>query len=103
MELVQTILVTNDAFHAYGSGFGNYEELTSMHLNWFSIPIMSGIGTLNLLQLYIISLLTLEYLVSMMGQLFFAYRIKVLSNSRILPAMIAVVSDYLKMMLGDIH
>ncbi|KAK7443225.1 hypothetical protein VKT23_015823 [Stygiomarasmius scandens] len=73
MELVQTILVTNDAFHAYGSGFGNYEELTSMHLNWFSIPIMSGI-------------------VSMMGQLFFAYRIKVLSNSRVLPAMIAVMA-----------
>ncbi|THU79370.1 hypothetical protein K435DRAFT_27502 [Dendrothele bispora CBS 962.96] len=56
LELVQTILVTNDAFRAYGSGFGNYDELTAMHTYWLTVPIMSGI-------------------VSLIGQLFFGYRI----------------------------
>ncbi|THU83381.1 hypothetical protein K435DRAFT_734000 [Dendrothele bispora CBS 962.96] len=73
LELVQTILVTNDAFHAYGSGFGNYDELTSMHEYWFSVPIMSGI-------------------VALIGQLFFGYRIWVLSSSRVLPALVAVLA-----------
>jgi len=44
MEFVQTIIVTNDAFHTYASGFGNYEALSSMHLNWFSVLVMSGVG-----------------------------------------------------------
>ncbi|THV03697.1 hypothetical protein K435DRAFT_715355 [Dendrothele bispora CBS 962.96] len=73
MELTQTILVTNDAFHAYGSGFGNWDEMTSMHMNWFSIPVMSGV-------------------VSLIGQLFFSYRIWVLSKSRIIPGIVAVLA-----------
>ncbi|THU83380.1 hypothetical protein K435DRAFT_844058 [Dendrothele bispora CBS 962.96] len=73
LELVQTILVTNDAFRAYGSGFGNYDELTAMHTYWLTVPIMSGI-------------------VSLIGQLFFGYRIWVLSHSRILPGMVAVMA-----------
>ncbi|KAK7455826.1 hypothetical protein VKT23_010860 [Stygiomarasmius scandens] len=44
MEFVQTIIVTNDAFHTYASGFGDYEALSSMHLNWFSVPVMSGLA-----------------------------------------------------------
>lgn len=45
-EFVQTILVTHDAFATFGFGFGDIEAVTNMHFNWFTIPIMSGLGKL---------------------------------------------------------
>lgn len=44
IEIVQTILVTHDAFNAYASGFGNLQALGSAQLEWLAVPILSGIG-----------------------------------------------------------
>ncbi|KAF7377109.1 hypothetical protein MSAN_00129900 [Mycena sanguinolenta] len=73
IELVQTPLMTYDAFSAFAYGFGDLSALTSLGLEWVALPIMSG-------------------LVSLIGQSFYAYRVHVLSKSWWLPAFIIAVA-----------
>ncbi|KAK0194315.1 hypothetical protein F5146DRAFT_1135078 [Armillaria mellea] len=69
VESVQTILVAHDAFAAFGYGFGDINALTRMNSFWLTVPIMSVVG-------------------ASVGQFFYAYRIFVLSRSRIIPIFI---------------
>ncbi|KAK0493068.1 hypothetical protein EDD18DRAFT_429764 [Armillaria luteobubalina] len=73
VELAQTMLVTHDAFAMFGYGFGDIEALTNMHFDWLTVPIMSGF-------------------VACVGQVFYAYRIFVLSKSPIVPLFVTCVS-----------
>ncbi|KAK0481291.1 hypothetical protein IW261DRAFT_1363026, partial [Armillaria novae-zelandiae] len=73
VEFVQTMLVTHDAFAEFGYGFGNIDALTGIHHDGLTVPIM---GTV----------------VAGVGQLFYAYRILILSGSRIIPIFISFVS-----------
>ncbi|KAF9073481.1 hypothetical protein BDP27DRAFT_1416970 [Rhodocollybia butyracea] len=73
IEVIQTILVTHDAFAIFGYGFSEFKSLTDMHMDWFTVPVMSG-------------------LVAFIGQAFYAYRIRVLSNSKLVPGFILLVS-----------
>ncbi|KAK0486408.1 hypothetical protein IW261DRAFT_1559810 [Armillaria novae-zelandiae] len=73
LELIQTILVTHDAFTVFGYGFGDFEALTEMHSNWLILPITIAIATV-------------------VAQVFYAYRIFILSRSRIVSAFIICVS-----------
>ncbi|KAJ7336884.1 hypothetical protein DFH08DRAFT_784177 [Mycena albidolilacea] len=73
LELVQTILLTHDAFMNFGYGFGNVKALTSMHFYWLTVPVMSAV-------------------VAFTGQSFYASRLHRLSKSRILPLFILAVS-----------
>ncbi|KAK0495045.1 hypothetical protein EDD18DRAFT_1332954 [Armillaria luteobubalina] len=72
-ELVQTILVAHDAFTVFAYGFGDWEALVEIHFNWLVVPIMTAI-------------------VAFAGQCFYAYRIFILSRSRIIPAFVICVS-----------
>ncbi|KAF8142933.1 hypothetical protein K438DRAFT_1634528, partial [Mycena galopus ATCC 62051] len=74
VELAQTILVTHDAFSNFGYGFGNLSALTNMHFDWLTVPIMSG------------------FAVACVGQSFYAYRVYILSKSKITPILIVAVS-----------
>jgi hypothetical protein len=47
LELVETILVTHDAFAAFGYGYGDLSALTNVGFAWLSIPVMSGLGNLG--------------------------------------------------------
>jgi len=73
VETTQTILIIHDAFATYAKGFLNLEALNNVELNWLSVPVMSGI-------------------VSCSVQLFFAYRIWVLSRSVVVVAIIVIIS-----------
>ncbi|KAJ6528754.1 hypothetical protein DFH09DRAFT_1412688, partial [Mycena vulgaris] len=73
IELVQTILLTHDAFIMFGYGFGNPSALVEVGFYWLTIPVMSG-------------------LVAFIGQSFYAYRVHVLSKSWFIPILIVVVS-----------
>ncbi|KAK0459357.1 uncharacterized protein EV420DRAFT_1642322 [Desarmillaria tabescens] len=73
VEFVQTMLVTHDAFAEFGYGFGDIDALTGMYFNWLTVPIMSAV-------------------VAGVGQVFYAYRIFILSRSRTVPIFIACVS-----------
>ncbi|KAJ6530253.1 hypothetical protein B0H19DRAFT_1273915 [Mycena capillaripes] len=71
--LVDTILITRDAFTTFAYGFGDPAALKEVNLYGLSIPIMSA-------------------LVSFIGQSFYAYRVHVLSRSLFIPGLIMVVS-----------
>ncbi|KAK0454346.1 hypothetical protein EV421DRAFT_2029438 [Armillaria borealis] len=74
VEFVQTILVAHDAFAMFGYyGFGDLEALTETHFNWLTVPIITAIA-------------------AFVGQVFYAYRIFILSRSRIVPAFVICVS-----------
>ncbi|KAK0459336.1 uncharacterized protein EV420DRAFT_316173 [Desarmillaria tabescens] len=72
-EFVQTMFVTYDAFAVFGYGFGDLIALTDMHFNWFAVPIMSGA-------------------VACVSQVFYAYRIFILSKSQIVPMFVICLS-----------
>ncbi|KAK0486415.1 hypothetical protein IW261DRAFT_1559816 [Armillaria novae-zelandiae] len=73
IEFVLTILITHDAFKIFGYGFGDSDALTDGDFNYLVIPIMGGIA-------------------ASVVQAFYAYRIFILSRSRIIPAFIICVS-----------
>ncbi|KAK0454310.1 hypothetical protein EV421DRAFT_409902 [Armillaria borealis] len=73
VEFVQTILVSHDAFAMFGYGFGDLDALTDIHFNWLIVPIMSAV-------------------IACVGHVFYAYRIFILSKSRIVPAFVICVS-----------
>ncbi|KAF9072056.1 hypothetical protein BDP27DRAFT_1418416 [Rhodocollybia butyracea] len=73
IEVIQTVLITHDAFAIFGYGFGNFDSLTDIHMEWFTVPVMSGV-------------------VAFVGQAFYAYRIWVLSRSKVVPLLILLVS-----------
>ncbi|GJE98656.1 hypothetical protein PsYK624_148910 [Phanerochaete sordida] len=73
IETAQTILVTHDAFNAYAKGFGNLVALGSAQMEWLAVPIFSGI-------------------VSATVQMYYAYRVSLLSGSRVLGLAICVIA-----------
>ncbi|KAK0214878.1 hypothetical protein IW262DRAFT_248553 [Armillaria fumosa] len=73
IEIVQTMLVTHDVFATFGYGFGDMDALTKVDFYWLTIPIMGAV-------------------VACMGQTFYAYRIFILSKSRIIPIFIVCIS-----------
>ncbi|SJL07009.1 uncharacterized protein ARMOST_10352 [Armillaria ostoyae] len=73
IEFVQTMLVAHDAFAMYGYGFGDMDAVTRMNHDWINIPIISAI-------------------VACVGQVFYAYRIFIVSKSRIIPILVICVS-----------
>ncbi|KAF8873112.1 hypothetical protein BD779DRAFT_1679370 [Infundibulicybe gibba] len=73
VETLQTLLITHDVFDSFGSGYGNLTALGSAQLEWLSVPVLSGI-------------------VSCTVQMFFAYRIFVLSKSKVLALVICVIA-----------
>ncbi|KAJ6528750.1 hypothetical protein DFH09DRAFT_1371166 [Mycena vulgaris] len=71
--VVETILITYDAFATFGYGFGDVSAVTKLRLKWLTIP---GIGGL----------------VAFIGQSFYAYRIYLLSKSWFIPVFILALS-----------
>ena len=43
-ESLQTLLLTHDAFGAFGAGWGNLEALSNVQWLGLTIPIMSGVS-----------------------------------------------------------
>ncbi|KAK0459316.1 uncharacterized protein EV420DRAFT_315030 [Desarmillaria tabescens] len=72
-EFAQTMLVAHDAFAVFGYGFGDIEALTRMNSNWLTVPVMSAAA-------------------ACVAQVFYAYRIFILSKSRIIPIFVTCVS-----------
>ncbi|KAF7366871.1 hypothetical protein MSAN_00945800 [Mycena sanguinolenta] len=73
LEVVQTILVSHDAFLDFGYGFGDLTALTAMDYNWLNVPVMTSI-------------------VAFVAQSFYAYRIYLFSKSWMMPALIMATS-----------
>jgi len=72
-ELVQTILYSKMGYKQFASGFGNIEALDEIGLLWFAAPVLTAI-------------------VSFVVQIFYAYRIKVFTQSYIIPSLVALLA-----------
>ncbi|KAF9523764.1 hypothetical protein CPB83DRAFT_862244 [Crepidotus variabilis] len=73
LEAVQTIILTQSAFHTFAEGFGNLKTLDNFGTVWFSVPILSAI-------------------VACMAQVLYAYRIRILSKSAIVASVVVVLA-----------
>ncbi|KAK0497853.1 hypothetical protein EDD18DRAFT_123048 [Armillaria luteobubalina] len=73
LETLQTVLFTVDLFDIFATHFGQVDVLRDVHSLWFSVPIMTG-------------------LIGGIVQLFYCYRISVLSKSRVLAASIGAIA-----------
>ncbi|PBK84791.1 hypothetical protein ARMGADRAFT_942876, partial [Armillaria gallica] len=74
IEFVQTMLVARDVFLTFGYGFGDMDAaLTRVDLYSLTVPIMGAVA-------------------ACVGQGFYAYRIFILSKSRIIPIFIICIS-----------
>ncbi|KAI8980782.1 hypothetical protein BD414DRAFT_493265 [Trametes punicea] len=73
IETAQTIIIAHDAFNAYGKGYGNLNALGSAQTEWLAVPIFSGI-------------------VSATVQMYYAYRVSLLSGSRLLGLVISAIA-----------
>ncbi|KAF9466839.1 hypothetical protein BDZ94DRAFT_142429 [Collybia nuda] len=62
LEMAQTFFVTRDAFYVFSLHFGDLSALDAINLKWLAGPVLGGF-------------------VAVAGQLFFAYRVRVLSKS----------------------
>ncbi|KAK0460328.1 hypothetical protein IW261DRAFT_1349853 [Armillaria novae-zelandiae] len=73
VEFLQTMLLTHDAFAAYGYGFGDFKTLIEIRFSWLVVPIFGAVA-------------------ASVGQGFYSYRIFVLSRSRTVSAFVICVS-----------
>lgn len=44
IETVQVVLNTWDVFDIFAAGFGDFDNLDHIHMSWFAVPIMTGLG-----------------------------------------------------------
>jgi len=72
-ELAQTILYTKMAFQEYAAGFGNELALQEVGLLWFAAPVLTAI-------------------VSFVVQIFYAYRIRVFTQSNFIPIVVILLA-----------
>ncbi|KAJ7137311.1 hypothetical protein C8R46DRAFT_613976 [Mycena filopes] len=73
LDIIQTGLVTADAFHWFVHGFGNMDQLNDTFLNSWDVPLIDSV-------------------ISLIVQIFYCWRIYVLRSSVIFPALIVLVS-----------
>jgi len=73
IETAQTVLITHDCFHAYAQDFGNLAEVNAMQNEWLTVPVFCAI-------------------VSCTVQMYYAYRLQLLSGSMLLRLVVSVIA-----------
>ena len=94
LETVQTVLATIDIFSEFATGWGNLKKLVDPHLSWLSIPIFSGISEFPMMTTKRLRMQWHTSLVSCAVQMYFAYRISILSRSRTIAYLICAVCSF---------
>ncbi|KAJ7091462.1 hypothetical protein B0H15DRAFT_237739 [Mycena belliarum] len=74
-EVLQTLGCTHDTLHSFGDGWGDPAALDDVGWAWFSIPVLGSA-------------------IASAGQMFFAWRIYIISHRRLIPTIIALVTAF---------
>jgi len=74
-EIMQTVSDTRNTIRVFGAGYGNFGMLDEVGWSWFSVPVIGAI-------------------IACAGQIFFAWRIWIISRSLVIPIVIAVVTTF---------
>lgn len=72
-EMVQAILMAKMAYTEFAAGFGNFEAIDDVGFLWLAVPVMSSV-------------------VAAVVQIFYAYRIKLITGSYIIPIVVVLFS-----------
>ena len=81
------------AYIQFAAGFGNFDALDEIPVFlWFGVPILSSIGMYHLFFWPCVVHLLTSILVAAMVQIFYAYRIKLLAESHLIPSVVVLVS-----------
>ncbi|KAJ6494242.1 hypothetical protein C8R45DRAFT_987693 [Mycena sanguinolenta] len=73
LDILQTVMVTADAFHWFVYGFGNMAQLDQTFLNSWDVPVLDSI-------------------ISLIVQAFYCWRIHLIRDTLIIPVLILAVS-----------
>ncbi|KAJ7215940.1 hypothetical protein GGX14DRAFT_442520 [Mycena pura] len=74
-DILQTLGNSRDAYRGFGSGWGDFNALDEVGWAWLSVPVLGST-------------------VACAGQLFFAWRIKIIGESPYIPAVIALMTVF---------
>jgi hypothetical protein len=89
-EMVQVIIFARMSYIQFAVGYGNLDALDAIPvILWFGVPILSSIGISFWPR--VAHLLT-SILVAAVVQIFYAYRIKILSESYPIPSTVVLVN-----------
>jgi hypothetical protein len=92
IELVQAILLARVAYVEFAAGFGNFQAINTIGLLSLAVPILCSIGMcFSFSWPCMIGLLTSK-LVTAVVQIFYAYRIKLLADSYLIPSVVTLVN-----------
>lgn len=91
LETAQTIIVTYDIFNTYARHFGDLAALDQLQNEWIAIPFMTSISTTSSSVHFSTSPDHEFDTVSATVQLYYAYRIGILSESKLLRIGVSVV------------
>ena len=80
------------AFQGLAAGFGQFEALNDIGSYWFSVPILSSTGVFSPIFLAAVVCLLTSKLVELAVQMVYAYKIKLLAKSNVIPAVIFLVN-----------
>ncbi|KAF7353771.1 hypothetical protein MVEN_01062500 [Mycena venus] len=72
-EILQTLSDTRDTIRIFGAGWGDYSKLDEVGWSWFSVPVIGST-------------------VACLGQIFFAWRIYIISRSLVIPSVITFIT-----------
>jgi len=73
-EMAQTVLLTQHGFYTFAENFGNVDTLDEMGTIWFSVPVMNSV-------------------VAFVVQIFYAFRIRILAQSYIVPLLVTLLAS----------
>lgn len=92
IQLSQVMMFTHDGFHKFVARFGNFEALDELDENWVSGSLLIGIGAvISVFPTHTTWGLNKYNTVGCAVQLFYAWRIWIISRSRIPPLVIVLV------------
>lgn len=96
VEAAQTFIVTSDCFNIYARHFGTLEALNLVQTEWLAAPTITAIGGCSAIDPLYIQYHAAQhtYTVSCVVQIFYAYRIWILSKRRAPAVGICVVRDH---------
>lgn len=95
VEVVQTILLTYAAFSGFAKGFGNVNGLTDNTVLWLSIPVLTSVGEFGSLASIDDTHCQVTFLVALVVQLLYAFRIYKIAGGRFVAGIIALVNEIL--------
>jgi hypothetical protein len=92
-ETLQTTMSTREGFKYFGSGWGDMGALNTIGWFWFTVPVMTSIGKSGDHSNVSSCLIVVDETVSFVTQIFYAWRVWIISRRTFVSIFIIIASD----------